>query len=202
MGPLGQSILPNRRRYRVSAFHTVIPHAYQGKNRLDAYHRHQLAWSVLKDPEKKDRDFVFYLSDKGSVLQFHFISPAPLIEGISREIPSPKTGDEIRWKILCNPVNKMGNKKIAIKDLSVAKEWLLKKLNIAIEIGTFNAEFLPIESSRKPGGTTIFIQQMLAEGTGEILNPEELLNLTLKGVGPSKAFGYGCFLWNVIRKSN
>jgi CRISPR-associated protein Cas6/Cse3/CasE subtype I-E len=183
----------------MTAYYTKIPHFRRGNQRMDAYRRHQLAWSLLHTAEKKERDFVFYMNDSNTPLLFHFVSPNPLIPGLSKQIENVTEGDTIRWRLLCNPVNKMGNKKIPIRDLNQAKTWLTKKLGTCLELETFQAQFLPLDSARKPGGNTIFIQQMLAEGKGKVTNPQALLRITTQGIGPSKAFGYGCFLWNKIQ---
>jgi CRISPR-associated protein Cas6/Cse3/CasE subtype I-E len=185
----------------MNVYHTILPHLHRNRTRLDAYHRHQIAWSLLQNPEQRERNFVFYVNDKGPILQFHFISNTPLIDGLSKKIIAPPTNAKLRWKILCNPVNKMGNKKIAIRDIKEAKNWLQKKLQGALKLLSLNAEFLPTETSRKPNGTSLTIQQMLVEGTGIVLDPEKLLELTLHGIGPSKAFGYGCLLWNQLKPS-
>jgi CRISPR-associated protein Cas6/Cse3/CasE subtype I-E len=182
-------------------YHTTLPKYIPNAQNADRYRIHQLGWSLLGSPDKKERDFLFYVNNSGEISKFHFVSKSPLITGISREIKEPSEGERLQWKILCNPVTRDGNKKIAIKDINIAKTWLAQKLNLFLDDIKLDARFLPIAQAKKqnPASHPIFIQQMEAKGSGTVKDPSRLIEVTANGIGPSKSFGYGLFLWNITK---
>lgn len=152
-------------------------------------------------PEKASRDFVFFVNTNAEVAQFHYLTPTALENFDSREIPRPQEGSRIAWKILCNPVKRQHNKKVALKSPEEGAAWLKRHLEECFTDLTIACDMLPTEKGVKPSGHTILIKPMAASGLGTLSNADRLLEITTKGIGPSKSFGYGCLLWNIIRKN-
>jgi len=184
----------------MTLFHTVIPHTpNRTKGRICPYRKHQIVWSLLNQEDKPERDFIFWVKEITDHLEFHMITSERIQPEWGEEIPTPQSGDEVKWRILANPVKKQGNKKIPIQNVSEAETWLKNRMR-GIESPTIKRlHFLPPEKAYKKG-KPIIIHQMEAAGGGKVNNPEELLTITKNGIGPSRAFGYGAFLWKLIRK--
>lgn len=179
------------------------------------YEIHRALWGLFPEHADAERDFLFRVERSGQqsaeVLMQSLREPTVMAGREARLLvckpyPLPlKAGQRLRFMLLANPVKTINdeagrlNAEGEIKKCRVPlisdedrQSWLVRKLSGLAEIDTVVVEKRPPLNFRKAREKRVGkIQPVSFQGLLSVVDPEELKNTILSGIGPAKAFGCG-----------
>jgi len=185
----------------------------------DPYQWHKALWTLFPDQPSADRPFLFSVDRRAryhaslEILLQSTLEPVSGGEGLrlrgtKQFDPRPRAAQVLHFRLTANPVktipDRQGSSSTASKPKSCRvpligqeslQEWLGRKLSSAATILDSSLLVQP----RPPlyfrrGGRPGKIVPVDYEGLLTVTDPEKLLDLLGRGIGPAKAFGCGLML--------
>lgn len=129
--------------------------------------------------------------------------PADAITGVVEARSGPvrtrwQAGDKVRLSLIANPVKSEWHpphrgmrRPLPIDECD---GWLRRKLAAAVDVGTVEVEEVGRRHGRRRDARHVTHRLVGFHALGVVLDPDELEQLILSGVGPGKAYGAGLLL--------